>query len=168
MIIPIPWHSADICLKNSTSVWSLVDKCPSFTRMVTEYHGFIFLVGRFNRFFYFLRIISVPWYSAVIRVKKLWHLCESLSTCKLTRIVAEHHGFHFLVCQFNGISQISQDYICSVILRDYPCEKTRTSVWRSLRHVRAICRLVCLHVSLERALHLVKLIHQSMIWVSFL
>ena len=146
MIIPIPWHSADICLKNSTSVWSLVDKCPSFTRMVTEYHGFIFLVGRFNRFFNCLMITSILWHSAVIRVKKLWHLCESLSTCKLTRIVAEHHGFLFLVCQFNGISQFSQDYIFSVILRDYPCEKTRTSVWKSLKHGRTVFRLMCLCV----------------------
>ena len=168
MIIPIPWYSADIRLKK-------LDIRVKPRRQVSKFHAdghgvsrILFLIFQFNRFFYFLRIISVPWYSAVIRVKKLWHLCESLSTCKLTRIVAEHHGFLFLVCQFNGISQISQDYICSVILRDYPCEKTRTSVWRSLRHVRAICRLVCLHVSLERALHLVKLIHQSMIWVSFL
>ena len=41
----------------------------------------------------------------------------------LTRIVTEHHGFLFLVCRFNGISQFSQDYICSVILRGYRCEK---------------------------------------------
>ena len=69
MIIPIPWHSADIRLKNSTSVWSLIDKCPSFTRMVTEYHGFIFLVGRFNRFFNCLMITSILWHSADIRMK---------------------------------------------------------------------------------------------------
>ena len=123
MIIPIPWHSADIRLKK-------LDIRVKPRRQVSKFHAdghgvsrILFLVCRFNRFFYFLRIISVPWYSAVIRVKKLWHLCESLSTCKLTRIVAEHHGFLFLVCQFNGISQLSQDYICSVILRDYPCEK---------------------------------------------
>ena len=40
----------------------------------------------------------------------------------LTRIVTEHHGFLFLVSRFNGISRFSQDYICSVILRSYPCE----------------------------------------------
>ena len=181
-------------------MWSLVDKCPSFTRMVTEYHGFIFLVGRFNRFFYFLRIISVPWYSAVIRVKKLGYLCENLSTCKLTRIVTEHHGFLFLfldstaflnfpkitfgpwyfavtrvkkssdicvkVCQLansHGLLLSITDFIFLFVnlmaFLKYPkitfvpwysaiirVKKTRTSVWRSLRHGRTIFRLMCLCV----------------------
>ena len=132
MIIPIPWHSADIRLKNSTSVWSLVDKCPSFTRMVTEYHGFCFLfvdsidfsvfsglylfrdtprlfvwknsdicvkacqlanshgllLSITDFFFIFVNLMAflnypkitfVPWYSAIIRVKKLGHPCEDPS-----------------------------------------------------------------------------------------
>ena len=155
MIIPIPWQSADIRLKK-------LDIRVKPRRQVSKFHAdghgvsrILFLVCRFNRFFYFLRIISVPWYSAVIRVKKLWHLCESLSTCKLTRIVAEHHGFLFLVCRFNGISRFSQDYICSVILRDYPCEKKLGHPCENPSDTAEPFSVWCVCASvLQRALHL--------------
>ena len=98
------------------------------TRIVTEHHGFLFLVCRFNGISQFSQDYIC---SVILRgypCEKTRYPCESLSTCKLTRIVTDHHGFLFLVCRFNGISQFSQDYICSVILRGYPCEKTLTSV----------------------------------------
>ena len=154
MIIPIPWHSADIRLKK-------LDIRVKPRRQVSKFHAdghgvsrILFLVCRFNRFFYFLRIISVPWYSAVIRVKKLWHLCESLSTCKLTRIVIEHHGFLFLFLDskafLNFLKIISVPWYSAIIR----VKKTRTSVWRSLRHGRTISVwCVCASV-LQRALHL--------------
>ena len=64
----------------------------------------------------------------------------------LTRIVTEHHGFLFLICRFNGISQFSQDYIWSVRLRGYPCEKTRHPCEKAHRNGRSIFRLMCLCV----------------------
>ena len=93
MIIPIPWHSADIRLKK-------LDIRVKPRRQVSKFHAdghgvsrILFLVCRFNRFFYFLRIISVPWYSAVIRVKKL---DIRVKACQL----ANSHGLSLSITDF--------------------------------------------------------------------
>ena len=107
---------------------------------------FFFLFVDSTAFLNFPKITFVPWYSAINRVKKLWHLCESLSTCKLTRIVIEHHGFLFLFLDskafLNFLKIISVPWYSAIIR----VKKTRTSVWRSLRHGRTIFRLMCLCV----------------------
>ena len=160
MIIPIPWHSADICLKNSTSVWKNSDICVKACQLANS-HGlllsitdFFFLFVDLMAFLNFPKITFVPWYSAVIRVKKLGYLCENLSTCKLTRIVTEHHGFLFLFLDstaFLDFSKITFVPWYSAVIRakklGHPCENPSNtaepfSVW-----------CVCASV-LQRALHL--------------
>ena len=109
----------------------------------------------------FFMIIPIPWQSADIRLKKLDIRVKPRR--QVSKFHTDCHGvsrIYFLSWSIQQIFQLSHDYFYSVTLRRHP--------YAPLRHVRAICRLLCLHVSLERALHLVKLIHQSMIWVSFL
>ena len=82
---------------------------------------------------------------------------------QVSKFHADGHGvsrIYFLSWSIQQIFLFSHDYFYSMTLRGHP--------YAPLRNVRTICRLLCLRCLLERALHFVKLVHQSMIWVSFL